>query len=176
MEPEIIKAMLALLAALGWKGVLALFAALNLFPAVLVLSFWWMVERRREVLAREGREERRERDEQERTERQERERAWQDALTRSLAKCDLAISRCEEAEDQHQREVNEVLRDYGDSLAQVIKLYENNAELVRAFSRLSDDFHTTITLNTQVMQKVCDKIDSNQFCPVLKERMGKVGS
>ena len=176
MEVEIIKAAAALIGALGWKGVLALFAALNLFPAVLVLGFWWLVERRREVLAREGREERRERDEQERTERQERERAWQDALGRSLEKCDVAINKCEEQEATHQQEVNRIMASYGDSLTQVIKLYENNAELVRAFGRLSDDFHATITLNTQVMQKVCDKIDSNQFCPVLKERMGKVGA
>lgn len=166
MDAATIGAVAQLLKTLGPWGILSTALVLNIFPALLVLGFWWVVEWRRSRLDREGKDER-----------QARERAQADALERlvrdSRAEVDRCLRKLDEQREEHRREVSGILERHAESLRQVTGFYNDNVELVKSFQRLSEDFHTTITLNTQVMQKVCDKIDHNWFCPMIKEKGGK---
>jgi hypothetical protein len=44
-------------------------------------------------------------------------------------------------------------------------MYENNVELVRVTQKLAIDHKDVLLLVSQTMQRVCDDIRSNQFCP-----------
>lgn len=50
----------------------------------------------------------------------------------------------------------------------VVQMYENNVKLVKAYDEVSKDLKEVVVLNCQAMQKVCDKIDLNQFCPIVR--------
>jgi hypothetical protein len=44
-------------------------------------------------------------------------------------------------------------------------MYENNVDLVKITQRLATDHKDVLLMVSQVMQKVCDDIRSNQYCP-----------
>ena len=52
----------------------------------------------------------------------------------------------------------------------VVKNYENNVLLVENYQKLANDLAGIIHLNTQMMTKLVEKIENNQFCPVVKEK------
>jgi hypothetical protein len=43
-------------------------------------------------------------------------------------------------------------------------------ELVKSFDRMAKDLHSVVTYNSQAMQKVVDRIESNAFCPIVREK------
>lgn len=60
---------------------------------------------------------------------------------------------------------------YGEALGETRQFYKDNVELVRSWERLAQDFAEIISLNTRTQQKLVDKIETNQFCPAVKEKM-----
>jgi len=52
----------------------------------------------------------------------------------------------------------------------VVRNYENNILLVESYQKLANDLAGIIHLNTQMMTKLVEKIENNQFCPVVKEK------
>ncbi|WP_319543171.1 hypothetical protein [uncultured Pseudodesulfovibrio sp.] len=60
---------------------------------------------------------------------------------------------------------------YGEALSEVSQFYKDNVELVRTTQKLAQDHVDVISFNTRIMQKLADKIESNQFCPMVKKEM-----
>lgn len=81
---------------------------------------------------------------------------------------------------EREKAVSLILTQYKDDVAQISRLYENNATLV-------DDYHTTcerlerlygetlsvISLNTQTQTQLADSIKHNHFCPMVRKEIGK---
>ncbi len=55
----------------------------------------------------------------------------------------------------------------------VTKMYENNVALVKSYEKMAADQQDLIILNTRQMEGVNNRVDSNLFCPILKERSRK---
>lgn len=78
---------------------------------------------------------------------------------------------------EREKAVRLVLTQYKDDVAEIKKLYENNAHLVRAYSdtcaRLENLYSETISvisLNTQTQTQLVGAIKSNMFCPIVREK------
>ena len=55
----------------------------------------------------------------------------------------------------------------------VVRMYENNVEMVRDYNRLADDLTGVITLTTRTLEALVQKVDNNMFCPAVREKGGK---
>lgn len=55
----------------------------------------------------------------------------------------------------------------------VVRMYENNVEVVRNYHSLSNDLTGIITLSTRTLEGLVSKIDNNQFCPIVRKETGK---
>jgi len=49
------------------------------------------------------------------------------------------------------------------------RMYQNNVKLVQNYESIARDLKDIVILNTQAVQKVCDKIETNQFCPAVRK-------
>lgn len=56
---------------------------------------------------------------------------------------------------------------------QVVRMYENNVQVVKDYHSLSSDLTGIITLSTRTLEGLVQKIDNNQFCPLAREGVGK---
>jgi len=68
---------------------------------------------------------------------------------------------------------------YEDGLAEVRRMYEENMELVRAYSNLASDQKDVLIMNAQGFARLSDQIGLNQFCPMVrlkKQASGKEDS
>ena len=70
------------------------------------------------------------------------------------------------------------LAQYKEDVAQIKRLYENNAELVRDYNKVCDrqdmaykELISVVSLNTQASTQLTDAIKNNTFCPALREKM-----
>lgn len=48
------------------------------------------------------------------------------------------------------------------------KMYENNVTLVENYETVATDLRTVVIISTQTLQKVCDAIHTNQYCPQVR--------
>lgn len=55
----------------------------------------------------------------------------------------------------------------------VVRMYENNVQVVKDYHGLASDLTSIITLSTRTMEALVQKIDNNQFCPVARKEIGK---
>lgn len=53
-------------------------------------------------------------------------------------------------------------------LETVVKMYQDNVELVKAFRRVADDQKDVIILNTQQWMAVREAVENNLFCPMIR--------
>lgn len=67
--------------------------------------------------------------------------------------------------------VDSILKEHSSMFREVVQFYKDNVELVKVTQKLADEHVDVISLNTRMLQKMVDRIDSNQFCPAVKERM-----
>gem|GEM_PF-1182547 len=85
--------------------------------------------------------------------------------------------------DQNAR-VNEIVLDFRDRTTElisgqkerfeaVVRMYENNVEMVRDYHKLADDLTGIITLTTRTLEALVQKVDNNMFCPAVREKGGK---
>ena len=54
-----------------------------------------------------------------------------------------------------------------------VRRYEDNVLLVKQTQSLAVSLHEIVVYNTQVMTQVKDRVDSNLFCPIMKDRTKK---
>lgn len=54
----------------------------------------------------------------------------------------------------------------------VVRMYENNAELVKGYEGLAGELTSIIHLNTQVQTHLADAVKNNQFCPTVRKETG----
>lgn len=55
----------------------------------------------------------------------------------------------------------------------VVRMYENNVQVVKDYHGLAKDLTSIITLSTRTMESLVHKIDNNQFCPIARKGVGK---
>ncbi len=55
----------------------------------------------------------------------------------------------------------------------VVRMYENNVEVVQDYNKLAGDLTGIITLSTRTLEGLVQKIDNNQFCPIARKEIGK---
>jgi hypothetical protein len=60
--------------------------------------------------------------------------------------------------EAYRQDTEQILKEYGRSLNTVTQYYKDNVELVKKWERVTNDLHSTVVLNTQVLQKVSDQI------------------
>jgi hypothetical protein len=51
----------------------------------------------------------------------------------------------------------------------VVKMYENNVKLVESYQTTAGDLKEIVVMNAQAMTRLCDSIEKNQFCPVVRQ-------
>lgn len=49
-----------------------------------------------------------------------------------------------------------------------MKMYDKNVRLVDGYSKLARDLHDVVVMNTQIMTRLVDSINSNQYCPSIR--------
>jgi hypothetical protein len=70
----------------------------------------------------------------------------------------------------NKKEVHIILTAYKEDVEKVSAFYHRNVTLVENYEKLSGDLANIITLNTQVQTRLVERIDSNMFCPILREK------
>lgn len=88
-----------------------------------------------------------------------------------------AVEERARADARHQEEMARLERQWMAIINQqdkrfeeVVRNYENNVLLVENYQKLANDLAGIIHLCTQTMTKLVEKVENNQFCPVVKER------
>lgn len=88
-----------------------------------------------------------------------------------------AVEERARAEARHKEEMANLERQFTAIITQqekrfevVVSNYNNNVLLVEGYQKLADDLAGIIHLNTQMMTKLVEKIENNQFCPMVKEK------
>ncbi len=74
----------------------------------------------------------------------------------------------QEAAEDHRKELQKVLSQYREDVAKVTRFYEDNVLLVKGYERLAGDLTSIITLSTRTLEGLVQRIDQNQFCPMLR--------
>lgn len=80
--------------------------------------------------------------------------------------------------------VNDIILDFRDRTGElitgqekrfeaVVRMYENNVEMVRDYHKLADDLTGVITLTTRTLEALVQKVDNNMFCPAVREKGGR---
>lgn len=57
-------------------------------------------------------------------------------------------------------------------LKDVVRMYENNAELVKNYQKVSGDFREVVVANTQICANLKNAINHNLFCPIVRKEAG----
>jgi len=71
-----------------------------------------------------------------------------------------------------------MLAQYKSDMDEQRKMYASNVKLVESYDRLAGDLKDVVIMNTQVMTKLVDAINTNQYCPQVrleKQAKGKQG-
>lgn len=77
--------------------------------------------------------------------------------------------------DEYKGHIAEILNRYKDDVSEIKHLYENNAALVKNYEygvkqweKLDSELAGIITLNTQILTRLVEKVDNNHFCPSVR--------
>ena len=70
-------------------------------------------------------------------------------------------------------QVSELVHGQEKRFEAVVRMYENNIKVVEDYHNLAKDLTGIITLSTRTLEGLVQKIDNNQFCPMVKEKLGK---
>lgn len=77
---------------------------------------------------------------------------------------------------KHYREdILEQRRTYEDGLKEVREMYERNVMLVKDYASLARDLRDIVVMNTQTMTRVCDDVNRNQYCPMVRLKKEAAG-
>lgn len=78
--------------------------------------------------------------------------------------------RIEQIQTAHSADVNRILQAYKEDVKKVSSFYHSSVKLVEAYEKLSGELSGVIHLNTQVSTRLVERIDSNMFCPLVREK------
>lgn len=56
------------------------------------------------------------------------------------------------------------------ALAAAVQMYKDNVQLVKSYEKIAEGLQDLIVLNTQTITRLCDKVDGNQFCPMVRTK------
>ena len=71
-----------------------------------------------------------------------------------------------------------ILKNYKSDMDEQRRMYANNVKLVESNDQLARDLKDVVIMNTQVMTKLVESINTNQYCPQVrleKQARGKQG-
>lgn len=71
-------------------------------------------------------------------------------------------------EEEHTKEVRDILAQYQADMQEIRRMYESNVKLVQGYEGLAHDLKDVVIMNTQAMQKISDNVKTNQFCPMVR--------
>ena len=66
------------------------------------------------------------------------------------------------------RDTKKILAQYKADMTDQREMYKNNVELVRAVTAIAENQQDVIIMNTRFMERLVDRIDTNQFCPMVR--------
>ncbi len=73
------------------------------------------------------------------------------------------------------REISRMVTKSSEKFDAVVEMYKNNVELVRSYerqydalTRINEDAHDSINLNTKILTQLSERIATNMFCPPLR--------
>ena len=61
--------------------------------------------------------------------------------------------------EAYRKDTQDVLREYGQAVDRLGQYYKDNVILVKNYERITNDLHSVVMLNTQTMQRLCDRIE-----------------
>jgi hypothetical protein len=70
--------------------------------------------------------------------------------------------------ERTRRDTEAVLERYREDMTEQRRMYENNVELVKTSQGLARDLKDVVMINTQAWTQAADKIEGNQFCPMVR--------
>lgn len=73
----------------------------------------------------------------------------------------------------NQKDFKAIMGQYEKDMAEQREMYRNNVLLVKDYSRVTQDLHSLVVMNSQVIQKITDAIQTNQFCPLMRVELNK---
>lgn len=68
------------------------------------------------------------------------------------------------------RDQTRILSQYQKDMQEQRRMYESNVELVKRVLTIADEQQEVIIMNTRIQQSLVDRIESNQFCPMVRLR------
>ena len=78
--------------------------------------------------------------------------------------------------EDYQKHVGTILGQYRDDVSEIKQLYEANVGLVRNYEygvrqweKLDGELSGIISLNTQVLTRLVEKVENNRFCPTVRD-------
>lgn len=82
-------------------------------------------------------------------------------------------ARIEKITREFMEHVDALIRAQEKRFEAVVRMYENNVQVVKDYHGLSSDLTGIITLSTRTLETLVQKIDNNHFCPVVRKETGK---
>lgn len=82
-------------------------------------------------------------------------------------------ARIEKAHREFRELVNAIISAHEKRFEEVVRMYENNVVVVKNYHGLASDLTGIITLSTRTLETLAQKIDNNQFCPLVRKETGK---
>ena len=76
---------------------------------------------------------------------------------------------------QYREDMLEQRKTYEDGLREVREMYERNAMLVKDYASLARDLRDIVVMNTQTLTRVCDDVNRNQYCPMVRLKKEATG-
>ncbi len=70
--------------------------------------------------------------------------------------------------DQYRDHMETMFKRYELDIQATKQMYIDNVVLVKAYEKIANGLQDLIVLNTQTITKVCDKIEGNQYCPMVR--------
>lgn len=67
------------------------------------------------------------------------------------------------------------LKKYREDMIEQRAMYANNVELVKATQTIANNQQDLIIMATQTLTKVCEKIDGNVYCPMVRLKKDAIG-
>ena len=66
------------------------------------------------------------------------------------------------------KSIKKILDCYKRDMAEMRGMYESNVRLVQNYEKVATDLQDVVIMNTQAMTKICDDIENNQYCPMVR--------
>ena len=93
-------------------------------------------------------------------------------LKQDAAHLAQVLAQNQEQMARYREDTQTVLRTFDDYFKNVVQMYQNNADLVKATQRVAADFREVVVANSQISANLNNAIIHNMFCPLVRKEMG----